>query len=45
MSIFKKIHKFMKRGRVHRVVKMVTKENENVRKTKKHRRKSAQGNA
>ena len=46
MDIFNKVHKFMKRGRIHKVVKMIeTEENKHVRKTKKHRRKSAEGNA
>lgn len=46
MSIFKKVHKFMKAGRIPKVVKMIEqKESKNVRKTKKHRRRSAQGNA
>ncbi len=46
MSIFKNFHKFMKRGRIHKVVKMIeTEENKHVRKTKRDRRRPAKGNA
>ena len=46
MNIFKNFHKFMKRGRIHKVVKMIeTEENKHVRKTKRHRRRSTEGNA
>ena len=46
MGIFKKVHSLMKAGRIPKVVKefVEEKENKNVRKTKKHRRRSAQGN-
>ena len=46
MGIFKKVHSLMKSGRIPKVVKMIEqKESKNVRKTKKHRRRSAQGNS
>ena len=45
MDIFNKVHKFMKRGRIHKVVKMVTKENENVRKKQRNRHRATKGNA
>ena len=44
MDIFNKVHKFMKRGRIHKVVKMVTKENENVRKKQRNRHRATEGN-